>query len=145
MAEAWTSDQAYEPYVGRWSRLVAPRFLEWLPGAPGLAWCDVGCGTGALAHAVLADERPARVLGIDPSRGYLRAAAGRAGPGVPFAAVVGGATAIPVRGGTFDRVVSALVLNFVPRPERALAEMRRAARAGGVVAAYSGTTPRACS
>ena len=32
--DAWTSDQAYEPYVGRWSRLVAPRFLRWLPPLP---------------------------------------------------------------------------------------------------------------
>ena len=73
--DAWTSDQAYEPYVGRWSRLVAPRFLRWLPPAPPAAsWCDVGCGTGALAHAILASERPARVLGIDPSPAYLAGA-----------------------------------------------------------------------
>jgi methylase of polypeptide subunit release factors len=61
--DAWTSDQSYEPYVGRWSRLVAPRFLQWLPAGPPSSWCDVGCGTGALAHAILATEQPTRVLG----------------------------------------------------------------------------------
>jgi SAM-dependent methyltransferase len=134
-ADAWTSEQAYEPFVGRWSRTVAPRFLEWLPAPPGAAWCDVGCGTGALTHAILATAAPARVLGIDPSGAYL-AAARRGADGGPFAAAVGSATAIPARDGEFDGVVSALVLNFVPRPDKALAEMRRLARPGGLVAAY---------
>lgn len=88
-ADSWTSDQGYEPYVGRWSRLVAPQFLEWLPKAPGLSWCDVGCGTSALAHAILATRKPNRVLGVDPSAAYL-AAAGRPAAVALFEAVVGG-------------------------------------------------------
>jgi methylase of polypeptide subunit release factors len=68
-SDAWTSDQAYEPYVGRRSRLVAPRFLQWLPPAqPSALWCDVGSGTGVLAHSILASEQPARVLGSTPRR-----------------------------------------------------------------------------
>ena len=133
--EAWSSEQAYEPYVGRWSRLVASRFLRWLPAAPLATWCDVGCGTGALAHAILTGERPVRVLGVDPSEAYL-VAARRGAAGLPFEARLGSATAIPARDGEFDRVVSALVLNFVPGPAEALAEMRRVARAGGLVGAY---------
>ena len=43
--DAWDSGDAYEPYVGRWSRLVAPEFLEWLAVPPGGRWLDVGCGT----------------------------------------------------------------------------------------------------
>lgn len=67
--DAWTSDQAYEPYVGRWSRLVTPRFLQWLPPTPPSAsWCDVGCGTGALAHAILASEHRAGSSGSTPRR-----------------------------------------------------------------------------
>jgi SAM-dependent methyltransferase len=134
-ADPWTSDEAYEPYVGRWSRVVAPRFLRWLPAGSPAAWCDVGCGTGALAHAILTSQQPARVLGVDASQAYL-AAAHRGASGRPFAAVVGSATAIPVRDAEFDRVVSALVLNFVPRPDEALAEMRRITRPGGLVGAY---------
>lgn len=134
-AEAWTSDRAYEPYIGRWSRLVAARFLRWLPAGPGAAWCDVGCGTGALAHAILATERPSRVLGVDPSEAYLAAA--RRGTTDPrFATAVGGATGLPAADGAFDRVVAALVLNFVPRPAEALAELRRVTRPGGLVGGY---------
>jgi len=135
-SDAWTSDQAYEPYVGRWSRLVAPRFLQWLPPASPLAtWCDVGCGTGALAHSILTSEQPARVLGVDPSLAYLAAAKHGAGD-LPIDAVMGSATAIPARTGEFDRVVSALVLNFMPQPHAALQEMRRVTRPGGVVGGY---------
>jgi len=133
--DAWTSQQAYEPYVGRWSRLVAPRFLRWLPAAPPSAWCDVGCGTGALAHAILATERPTRVMGVDPSEAYL-AAAREGAPDGTLEVRVGTATALPAEDGEFDRVVSALVLNFVPQPAAGLAEMRRICRPGGLVGAY---------
>jgi SAM-dependent methyltransferase len=132
-ADAWTSDEAYEPYIGRWSRAVAPRFLRWLPDGPPSAWCDVGCGTGALSHAVLATESPTRVLAVDPSEGYL-AAAGRSAANLETA--VGTATAIPAPDRAFDRVVSALVLNFVSHPLEAIAEMRRVTEAGGVIGAY---------
>jgi SAM-dependent methyltransferase len=133
--DAWTSERAYEPYIGRWSRLVAPRFLRWLPGGTSLAWCDVGCGTGALAHAILTTTDPGRVLGIDQSEDYLAAARRGTGDG-RFESAVGNASAIPAGDGEFDRVVSALVLNFVPQPDEALREMRRITRAGGVVGAY---------
>ncbi len=49
-ARLWAAGEVYEPYVGRWSRLVAPRFLAWLGMPPGLRWIDVGCGTGALGE-----------------------------------------------------------------------------------------------
>jgi hypothetical protein len=45
-AEAWDSGQAYEQYVGRWSRKVAVEFVRWLALPPVLEWADVGCGTG---------------------------------------------------------------------------------------------------
>jgi SAM-dependent methyltransferase len=133
--DAWTSEQAYEPYIGRWSRLVAPRFLRWLPDGASLSWCDVGCGTGALAHAILATEDPRRVVGIDRSVDYL-AAAQRGTGDSRFESTVGSASAIPAEDGEFDRVVSALVLNFVPQPVEAMREMRRITRVGGVVGAY---------
>lgn len=132
---AWTSDQAYEPFIGRWSRRIAPEFLRWLQATPQSAWCDVGCGTGALSHAILATETPARLLGIDPSEAYLAAAARGAGSG-PFESAVAGATAIPAGDDDFDHTVSGLVLNFVPRPGDALAEMMRVTKAGGAVSAY---------
>lgn len=133
--DAWEVGRAYEPYMGRWSRRVAARFLQWLPSGPDAAWCDVGCGTGALAHAVLATARPARVVGVEPSEGF--AAAALAATDDPrFEVRSGTATTIPAVGGEFDHVVSALVLNFLPEPIEGLAEMRRVTRAGGTIGGY---------
>src|SRR5215211_546634 len=63
----WASGDAYEPYVGRWSRLVAREFLTWLDAPGGLDWLDVGCGTGALTEAVAERCAPRHLVGIDPS------------------------------------------------------------------------------
>ncbi|MDQ6752135.1 MAG: class I SAM-dependent methyltransferase [Actinomycetota bacterium] len=133
--EVWADGQAYEQYIGRWSRPVAAEFLRWLPEWEAQTWCDVGCGTGALTHAILADRLPTRVVGVDPSVGYL-ADAGRnaSDPRAEFR--VGTASAIPAADGEFDCVVSALLLNFVPDPLEALTEMTRVARAGALIAGY---------
>jgi SAM-dependent methyltransferase len=130
----WAVGAAYEPYVGRWSRQVAAAFLGWLAVPPGSRWLDVGCGTGAVTSAVLAGAAPARVVGVDPSAGFVGYAAARvaAGPAVGFA--VGDARALPLRDRAVDAVVSGLMLNFVPEPSRAIAEMVRVC--DGVVAAY---------
>ena len=69
--DAWDSSDAYEQYAGRWSRKVAVEFLRWLDRSPGLAWADVGCGTGALASAILATCAPASVRGIDSSEAFV--------------------------------------------------------------------------
>ena len=70
-ADVWASGAAYEPYVGRWSRLVAREFLVWLAVPEGQRWLDVGCGTGALSQTILEVAAPAEVAGIDQSEGYV--------------------------------------------------------------------------
>jgi SAM-dependent methyltransferase len=133
--DVWSDGDSYEAYVGRWSRPVADRFLEWLDPPAGGRWLDVGCGTGALADEILGRAAPSIVLGLDPSPALLAHAAGHVlDPRALFA--VGDARALPVADGWFDVVVAGLMLNFVAERTRALAEMRRAARNGGVVAAY---------
>jgi SAM-dependent methyltransferase len=133
--EAWAVGEAYEGYVGRWSRRVAERFLEWLDLPEGLRWLDVGCGTGALTATVLAQRRPAHVTGVDPSEGFV--AHTRAAIDDPAATFrVGDARSLPLGDAEFDVVVSGLVLNFVPGPAHALAELTRVAASGGTVAAY---------
>ena len=77
--DRWMSGDVYEPYVGRWSRLVAPEFLAWLDAPAGLAWLDVGCGTGALTEAIAAAYAPGRVAGVDLSAGFLDFARRRLG------------------------------------------------------------------
>lgn len=135
LTDAWTSGDAYERYVGRWSRLVAREFLGWLAVRHGGRWLDVGCGTGVLAEAVLDVAAPGEVVGIDPAVAFVSSARGRvADRRAHFE--VGDARALSFRAATFDAVVSGLVLNFVPQPASAVAEMVRVARPGGIVAAY---------
>src|SRR4051794_17378883 len=56
-ADIWATGAAHEPYVGRWSRLVAREFIQWLAVPPESRWLDVGCGTGALSQTILQNER----------------------------------------------------------------------------------------
>lgn len=133
--EVWASGVAYEPFVGRWSRLVAREFLNWLAVSARSHWLDVGCGTGALSQTIFASASPSAVKGIDRSNDYIAFVREQVrDERVQFE--VGDAQALPVETGAYDAVVSGLVLNFIPQPQQAAAEMTRAARSGGVVAAY---------
>lgn len=133
--EVWAVGDAYEAYVGRWSRLVAEAFLLWLDVPAGGRWLDVGCGTGALTATVLAEADPSEVIGVDPSAGFLDAARARiADRRSGFQAC--DARSLPFPDGRFDAVVSGLALNFVPEPDLAVAEFARVAAAGGIAAAY---------
>jgi SAM-dependent methyltransferase len=134
-ADRWADGDAYERFVGRWSRAVAPRFVDWLGVSTRSDWIDVGCGTGALSATVAARADPASILGVDPSAPFVEAATATVRhPAARFA--VGSADAIPAPDGSADAVVAGLVLNFVPDVGRALAEARRVARPGAVVAGY---------
>jgi SAM-dependent methyltransferase len=133
--ESWANAEAYEAFVGRWSRRVAAQVLRWLEVPAGAAWLDVGCGSGALTEAIFESAGPGTVTGIDRSPGFVTSARRRAPDGAARFAV-GDALALPVAASRFDVVVSGLMLNFVARPEQAAAELARAARPGGVVAAY---------
>lgn len=129
--QSWTQGAAYEAYIGRWSRRLAPTFLEAIDAPRAGLALDVGCGSGALAEALRA--RGLDVVGVDPSAAFV-AEAGRRVPGGRFE--VGDAQRLPYPDASFDLVASGLVLNFVPDPARAAAEMRRVARPGATVSAY---------
>jgi SAM-dependent methyltransferase len=125
--DAWAAGDSYDAYMGRWSRPIAARFLDWL---------DLGCGTGALTAAILRDCAPAGVLALDPSEGFLaKARTDASDPRVTFQ--VGGAddlAALPPA--SRDIAVSALVLNFIPDRAEALRQMKRIVRPGGTVGFY---------
>jgi SAM-dependent methyltransferase len=133
--ETWASGAAYEPYVGRWSRLVAREFLAWLSVPTGSAWLDVGCGTGALSQTILDMASPRSVQGVDASVGYVTYAREQTTDSrATFS--VGDAQSLLFETGGYEAVVSGLVLNFIPDKERALSEMARVTRPGGIVALY---------
>jgi SAM-dependent methyltransferase len=133
VSDSWKSAQSYDDYMGRWSRLVAPRFLDWLGAPPRKSWLEIGCGTGALTQAILARCAPKRVLAIDLSPDFIaHAKAKTVDSRVEFANIA----LENVRGEKFDFIVSGLVLNFLPRPYDGLSLMKQIANDGGVIAAY---------
>jgi SAM-dependent methyltransferase len=134
LSDTWEKGDSYERYVGRWSRRVAPIFLNWLNASPGQRWLDVGCGTGALCAAILEHGSPASVTGVEPSEGFLETAKKTLSSQAVF--YTGDATAIPLQDASVDVVVSGLVLNFVPDAPAALKEMIRVAADQGIIGAY---------
>ena len=133
--DKWSAGDAYEPYVGRWSRFVAAEFVDWLDVAKGARWLDVGCGTGALTETILDRAAPQRVVGVDQSEAFLDFARSRLNDR-RIELRTGDALVLPIETGAFDVAVSGLVLNFVPEPAKAIFEMKRALRPGGILAVY---------
>lgn len=133
--DAWQAGDSYDRYMGRWSRQLAPRFVDWLNPLPGFDWLDIGCGTGALTEALLGEAVPVSIVAIDPSESFLAQAQARVTDRrVTFG--LGSAEALPLENASADAAGSALMLNFVPDRGKALAEMRRVLRPGGLVAFY---------
>lgn len=133
--DVWQAGDSYDIYMGRWSRRIAPRFLDWLDLPENLSWLEVGCGTGALSAAILDRCRPESLISVDSSAGFLAGARANA-PDERAIFQVGNAQALTLETGSRDVSVSALVLNFVPDKEKMLAEMKRVTRVGGTVGFY---------
>ena len=126
--------EGYERVMGRWSRRLTRPFLDFVGVRDGQLVLDVGCGTGHLAVAVINASNATTVQGIDASSAYIEHARRHcANPRVTFN--VGDACAIDFGDDTFDCVLSLLLLHFVPRAGDAIAEMKRVAKPGAVVAA----------
>ncbi|MCI0865207.1 MAG: class I SAM-dependent methyltransferase [Chloroflexi bacterium] len=127
--------EAYERYVGRWSRRVGQIFLDWLSLPAGLRWVDVGCGTGALTETILERTDPSSVTGVEPSEAFLSVARGRIHNNrAEFKS--GDAMSLPLKDAEADVSVAGLVLNFVSDKQCALQELCRIIRPGGTVALY---------
>ena len=124
----------YERLMGRWSRVLALPFLDFVGTADGDRILDVGCGTGHLAFAVARRTGAGEIRGVDLAPPYIEHAR-RHNQDARIAFDVGDACALPYPAQGFDRVLSLLVLHFVPEPGRAIGEMRRVAKPGAVVGA----------
>ena len=131
----FTDGAAYERLMGRWSRRAGAEFLGWLAPPGGLHWLDVGCGNGAFTEELMARCAPAAMTAIDPSEEQLAYA--RTRPGIGLAQFQkGDAQNLPFATASFDAAVMALVIAFVPDAGKAVAEMVRVVRPGGLVSAY---------
>lgn len=95
---------------------------------------DVGCGSGALSEAIIKKHNPKTVIAIDQSEGFVRTAQQRLGSRA--LCKIGNALSLPLDDESVNISVCGLVLNFIPEPETALAEMKRVTRKEGMVAAY---------
>ena len=125
---------AYERYMSGWSRAAGEPFLDWLALPRGLRWLDVGCGSGVFTALLAERAAPAELHGIDRSAAMLAHARDRLRENVQLHE--GDATALPFPAARFDAAVMPLVIVFLDDAARAVAEMRRVVRAGGMVATY---------
>lgn len=128
----FSESDGYERFMGRWSRRLAPLFVDFAGVQPGDFVLDVGCGTGALTFAA-ASLPDVHAVGIDRSPEFIEAARGCGNDRVRFE--VDDASTPQFPDGQFDRALSMLVLNFVPDASTVVDEMNRVTRPDGVVAA----------
>lgn len=133
--DAWSSGQSYEQYMGRWSRLIAEKFVDWVDPPANADWLEVGCGTGALTRTLLAQAAPRSILATDQSADFVAYAKNdNRDARVRFATA--DALQLPCPDETMDIVTSALVFNFLPDPQKAFAEICRVLRPGGIISFY---------
>lgn len=127
-----TSADAYDRFVGRYGSELASALIEYAGVEAGMRALDVGCGPGALTAALAERLGAAKVSGADPSEPFAEACRARL-PGVEI--VVASAESLPFADGSFDAVLSQLVVNFIRDPHAGVREMRRVTCPGGIVAA----------
>jgi len=107
---------------------MADALLARAPDLAGRLVLDVGAGTGAVSHRLIAAG--AHAVAVDASWQMLAHQASSR----PLA-VVGDISRLPLADGAVDGAAAAFVLNHLAEPVAALVEMRRAVRQGGFVIA----------
>jgi SAM-dependent methyltransferase len=121
----------YEQRMGSWSKLLAPLFIEFVDVRGEVL--DVGCGTGSLTFTAAANKDVSRIVGIDPSSGFVEYSRSLvADSRVNFE--VGDAQNLPFPDASFDRCLSSLIVSFIPDAPKAVSEMRRVTKPSGFVA-----------
>jgi SAM-dependent methyltransferase len=125
----------YERFMGRWSRIVAPKLLDFTDPPDRGRILDVGSGTGALASVIAQQRKSAHILGIDPSSEYVAYANSKIAFPDRVSFQTGDAQQLSFPNASFDASLSLLVFNFIPDPGKALAEVRRVTKPEGKIAA----------
>jgi ubiquinone/menaquinone biosynthesis C-methylase UbiE len=125
------SSDAYEQFMGRYSRPLARAFSDFAGIEAGLRVLDVGAGTGALTDELVRRVDAGNVAAIEPSADYSSALRDRlAGVDVRQ----GRAEELPWEDATFDAALSQLITVFLEDVPAATREQRRVLREGGIAA-----------
>lgn len=127
--------EAYERFMGRWSRLLARLFVDFTNFPDGGQVLDIGSGTGSLAFAIAQQKARSRVVGIDASGEYIAYANSRNAFPTRVTFQIGDAQELHFADATFQSSLSLLVFNFIPDPEKALRELRRVTQPRGGISA----------
>jgi SAM-dependent methyltransferase len=132
--DEWNAGDPYEYFMGRWSSLMASKFLKWLNVPSNKKWLDVGCGTGALSEAIEQNCKPKNLTCVDPSESFIEKVKQRISITGDFR--VSSVENLPFENKSFEIIVSGLALNFFPNLDSALSELKRVSKQHGVIAAY---------
>jgi ubiquinone/menaquinone biosynthesis C-methylase UbiE len=125
--------EAYEEIMGRWSRQLAPLFVQFVGVRDGESVLDVACGTGSLSATLARVTRASKIVGIDPSKGFIEYARTQgADPRVTFE--LGDAQSLPYADASFNHCMALLAVDHIPDAPKATNEMRRVTKIAGIVA-----------
>jgi SAM-dependent methyltransferase len=130
----FAASDAYDRFMGRWSRRLAPVFANFAELKGRGRVVDVGCGIGALSFAVLEGAPSVTAIAVDRSLAYAHFAQHQS-PSQRVRFLVGNAQALPIATNSMDAALALLVINFIPDPTEAVQQMIRVIRPGGIVAA----------
>ncbi|KQV80504.1 class I SAM-dependent methyltransferase [Rhizobium sp. Root1220] len=136
MASSFSIQRAdgYEQLMGRWSKVLAPKFIAFAGLSDREKILDVGCGTGSLTFELAQHARLHEIVAIDFAEIFIDEVK-RLNSDSRIKASQADACNLPFENSGFDRALALLVLHFIPEAGKAIAEMRRVVRPGGVVAA----------
>ena len=123
---------AYDRFMGRYSRLLAPQLADLAAVSAGQRVLDVGCGPGALTAELVKRLGAPAVSAVDPSEPFVSAVEERH-PGVDVRRAA--AEQLPFQDAEFDATLAQLVVHLMESPTVGVEEMVRVTRKRGVVAA----------
>lgn len=131
---SYSSGASYHDFMGRWSKVLASKFVKLFLIREGASILDVGCGTGSLTDVIARTTKANRIVGIDPTETLLDFANGNnQDDRVSFRKGVG--EDLPFNDNSFDSSLALLSLHNVPEPIEAVIEMKRVTRPAGLIAA----------